>query len=110
MRYAALLLPELGEGSDITLDDYSSPERFIELFVLPEIIAVVISEEYQCSLEAGLHMAWLSDPFGMKEYPSDVDCLVLKRVQDAQSTEDLRHLVDAGEEAFMAIPDEAPVR
>lgn len=106
MRYAALLLSELEDESDVKLGDYFVPERFIEFFVLPEIVSVVIAEEYQCTLEGGLHMAWLSDPFGLKEYPFDNECLVLRRVQAASSTEELRMLVDEGEDAFMTALDE----
>lgn len=74
---------------------------FIEAFLFPEVVALVLANEYGCTIREGLHLAWLSEPFGLKEQPSDNDCPVLKRVQDASSAAELKAQFDLGEDAFL---------
>lgn len=50
------------------LDDMG---EFIEVLATHQAAAIIISQDYNCSLKEGAHMAWLSEPYGEKEFPLD---------------------------------------
>lgn len=82
---------------------YGDFELFVDTILFPEVIAIVMAKVFGCNVHAGLHMAWLSEPFGLKEFPSDNDCSILKRVQNAPNVVELRRQYDSGEEAFLRL-------
>lgn len=102
-------MPVIEASSEVKVDDFGQFDMFINTFFLTEAISAVVSEEYSCSIYEGYHLAWLSEPFGIKEYPSFDECVVLRRVQAATSYEELRLLVDKGEDVFMGLPFEPVV-
>lgn len=77
-------------------------DQFIAVFLLPEVVSAIISLDYQCTIYEGFHLAWMSEPFGEREYPSFDDCPVLKSVQDAGDIEELKNRYDQGEEFFVS--------
>lgn len=46
-------------------------DLFIEEICVHQACAAIMAEEYNCSLASGAHMAWLSEPYGLKEFPYD---------------------------------------
>lgn len=46
-------------------------ELFIEEICVHQACARIMATEYNCSIEAGAHMAWLSEPYGLREFPYD---------------------------------------
>lgn len=106
VRFCNLVVGEYEPNSPVRKLDYSEPSKFIDTFLLAEVISIVISGEYQCSVPTALIMAWLSDPFGHREYPFDPECIVLKKVQSVQTVSELQDLVGKGEVSFMTDPVE----
>lgn len=93
---------DIGARSIVKLDVYGDQlHLFIEGFLLPEAISVVVSKDYVCSLDDAFHLSWLSEPFGLNEYPDDNKCPILRRIQHASSVTELRHQYEMGEEAFL---------
>lgn len=45
---------------------------FLAILAAPQVLAHLISEDYSCSLPAAAHMAWLSEPYGLREFPMDI--------------------------------------
>lgn len=68
------------------LDDMG---EFIESLATHQAAAIIISKDYNCSLKAGAHMAWLSEPYGEREFPLDSHELSLLRLRsDLKLTKD----------------------
>lgn len=109
IAFVRLLTPLLEAGSAISTGDFGDWIEFVGTFLLTEAISFVTSEEYSCSIACGYHLAWLSEPFGVTEYPEFRDCEVLRRVQSCVSFEDLQLLVERGEGTFTNAPFEPVV-
>lgn len=95
------MMPEIEKKLHVPSGVYGRFDLFIDTFLLPEAIAVILSKEYQCTLHEGFQMAWLSEPMGVMEHPSEGDCPYLKRVQEATDIVDLRRQYEMGEVAFL---------
>lgn len=50
-------------------------------------MATLIAEDYDCTIEDGYHMAWLSDLYGLHEFPDRDDCPVLESITSLDSRE-----------------------
>lgn len=100
IRFINLLMLDIEPLSAIEIGLYVDFHLFIEAFLFPEVISIVIAKEYQCALDEGFHLAWLSEPFGLAEFPGDNKCSVLRRVQQASSVSELKRQYDMGEVCF----------
>lgn len=103
IRLAHLVLTAYEETSLVKRDDYSDFDLFVENVVAPEIIALVVSTDYECTLDEGHHLAWLSDQFGFYEYPHTNACLYLQNLQRAGSLDELRERLDKGDDGFLGL-------
>lgn len=88
-------------------DLHTDFDQFIAVFLLPEVVSVIISMDYQCTVHEGFHLAWTSEPFGGTEYPSFDECPILDRVRLANSIEELKSQYDQGEDLFVAGVDKS---
>lgn len=91
---------EIEEKSVVQTLMYTGFPFFVETFLVPEVISIIISIEYECMSKEGFLLSWLSEPFGEKEYPYDPDCPILLKVQRARSVADLKKQYSKGEVAF----------
>lgn len=53
----------------------------VEKIFLADVVAVLLSEDYSCTLEQGYKLAWLSELYGAKEFPFRDNCPVLHALQ-----------------------------
>lgn len=96
-RLTHLIITTYEDSSPVKRDDYSNFDLFVEEIVVPEVTAIVISNDYKCSAEDGLHLTWLSVYFGLLEYPHTNSCRILQRVQTASSISELEEWIESEE-------------
>lgn len=93
-------------------------DLFIEEICIHQACAAIMAEEYSCSLASGAHMAWLSEPYGLKEFP--YDARMERRVRwltplselteedespsEADSKESIECKIDGGESDEFSLP------
>lgn len=81
----------------VSRDEFVNYDAIVTEILLPEAVSVVISEDYECALEDGYHLGWLSDLYGIMEYPQDPNCPVLLALYD-ESTKEMRAILKELEE------------
>lgn len=83
MRVLALnanLILKLANPSIKKIDDF---QAFLTTLAVPQATALLISEDYSCSIPDAAHMAWLSEPYGQREFPLDDEDPSLIRLRNA---------------------------
>lgn len=79
-RYILMMIPYLERETGVPRGKFDDYEAFVRSILVSEVAAVLIAEDYDCTLEEGYHIAWLSETYGMHEYPSPDRCSVLKKL------------------------------
>lgn len=85
-RFLYVVTPQLSLYTKVPFTDYENYDGVINSILVPEIVAFLVSQDYDCSVEDGYHMAWLSDSYGSTEFPFSGTC----RIQSNLSKEDSR--------------------
>lgn len=91
-RYIYVVTPVLEDRTGVSHTAFDNYEAIVVKILLPEVVAVVISEDYECSLDEGYHLGWLSELYGDMEYPQDHKCPVLKSLY-GEGTKEIRALL-----------------
>lgn len=88
-----MMTPQLERETKLHHGRYDDYDEFVFKILAPEIVAVIISEDYDCSLELGYHIGWLSAPFGEREFPAPLECPVLGKLHKVSSRANLLQMV-----------------
>lgn len=94
-RFIHSLTPVMERITSMEHTRYDKYEDFVDMMLIPELAAVLIAEDYDCSIEDGYHIAWLSEPFGQREFPELDSCPVLRRLQKEGARDHLLRLAAA---------------
>lgn len=93
------------------IDDMST---FLAVLGVPQVTAVLIAEDYNCSLAAGAHMAWLSEPYGRREFSLDLSeptlLHLLGRCEQLPYPQELKLWEKDGVSCFRSTPPVKAVR
>lgn len=73
-------------------------QAFIDKIATHQAAAVLIARDYNCSLQLGAHMAWLSEPYGEREFPIDPDEETFAGLASQPTTSEMSESSDVGGE------------
>lgn len=84
-RYIYNVTAYLEEQTGVSRAEYGSDKNYtdiVEKIFLADVVAVLISEDYSCQLDAGYTLAWFSEIYGAVEFPFREQCPVLAALQE----------------------------
>jgi len=64
----------LESETGISSKSFGKIEEFQASIALPEVVSFLVSVDYSCSLLEASHLAWLSEPYGEREFLMNTEC------------------------------------
>lgn len=92
VRFILVITPVLEARTGVSRHEFQNYDAIVSRILLPEVVAVVIGEDYECCLQDAYHIGWLSELYGCMEYPQDDDCPVLKKLY-AENSQEMREIL-----------------
>lgn len=92
IRFVLSVTPLLEVKTGVKKSSFEGYERIVDTVFLPDIAAVLVGEDYNCSLEEAYHLSWLSQDYGLREFPHCPLCPVLRALQ-LESSKELREVL-----------------
>lgn len=86
-RFILAATPILEIRTGVSHEEFEGYDSVVTKILLPEAVSVIISEDYECTIEDGYHIGWLSELYGDMEYPQDHTCPVLGAMHREESKE-----------------------
>lgn len=98
-RFVEMVTPSLVQKTGISTAAFGVYRSVIENVFQPDLVSVIIGEDYNCDMEDAYRLAWLSEHYGLKEFPYRPGCPALKNLHEEAAKDAVEALMaDEGEE------------
>lgn len=76
---------QLAASTNVSLDCFEDFEGIVKDILVPDVVFFLVSQDYDCSIDQGLRMAWISELYGAREFPLPPHCRVVDELQKGES-------------------------